>query len=139
MFLPRIPYSSKPIIKIENSEEIPFEKGVELFVEGQLEKYSLEERNWYSHGYNYYANIILGKRILLDVIPNIRDISQFLEDESIRRHVLYRGARPGSIEPDKIKHVVRDTLGIKTIIDLRDQLYGNIILRPLRMKVLTII
>ncbi|EAK89361.1 bacterial type serine/tyrosine phosphatase [Cryptosporidium parvum Iowa II] len=122
MFLPRIPYSSKPIIRIENSEEVPFEKGVELFVEGQLEKYNLEERNWYSHGYNYYANIILGKRILLDVIPNIRDISQFLEDESIRRHVLYRGARPGSIEPDKIKHVVRDTLGIKTIIDLRGKL-----------------
>ncbi|KAH8582053.1 bacterial type serine tyrosine phosphatase [Cryptosporidium sp. chipmunk genotype I] len=122
MFLPRIPYSLKPLIRIENSEEVPFEKGVQLFVEKHLEKYNLEERSWYLYGYEYYANILLGKRILLDVIPNVRDVSQFVKDVGLRRHILFRGGRPGSIEPDKIKHVIRDTLGIKTIIDLRGRL-----------------
>ncbi|OII73578.1 serine tyrosine phosphatase [Cryptosporidium ubiquitum] len=119
MFLSRVPYKLKPFIRIENSEEISFEKGVQTFVESQLEKYNEKEKNWYSYGYEYYANILLGKRILLDVVPNIRDVSQFVKDVSIRRHILYRGGRPGGIEPDKIKYIIRDTLGVKTIIDLR--------------------
>lgn len=122
MFLAKVPYSLKPFVRIENSEEISFEKNAQRFLESQLEKYNEEERNWYLYGYEYYTNILLGKRILLDVIPNIRDVSQFVKNASIRRHILYRGGRPGGIEPDKIKHIILDTLGIKTIVDLRGKL-----------------
>ncbi|KAJ1605668.1 serine/tyrosine phosphatase [Cryptosporidium canis] len=119
MFLSKVPHRLKPLLRIDGSEEISFERGVQIFVESQLEKYSEDKRGWYSHGYEYYGSILLGKRILLEVVPNIRDISQFVRGVSIRRHILYRGGRPGGVEPDKIKHIIRDTLGIRTIVDLR--------------------
>lgn len=122
MFLSKVPHRQKPLIRIEGSEEESFEKGLKVFMESHLEKYTDEERSWYSHGYEYYGNILLGKRILLDVIPNVRDVSQFLKGVCIRKHILYRGGRPGGVEPDKIKHVLWDTLGIKTIVDLRGML-----------------
>lgn len=122
MFLSKVPHRQKPLIRIEGSGESSFEKGVKVFVESQLSKYNKEERSWYLPGYEYYGNVLLGKRILLDVIPNVRDVSQFVKDVGIRRHILYRGGRPGGVEPDKIKHVIRDTLGIKTIVDLRGML-----------------
>ncbi|KAF7458281.1 bacterial type serine/tyrosine phosphatase [Cryptosporidium felis] len=119
MFLSKVPFSHKPLARIENLTETTFEKKVERFVEIQLENYPVEKRKWYKFGFEYYASILLGKRILLDVVPNVRDVTQFLDSSCLKKHVLYRGGRPGGVEPDKLKHIIRDTLGIKTIIDVR--------------------
>ncbi|KAH7649921.1 bacterial type serine tyrosine phosphatase [Cryptosporidium bovis] len=120
MFLSTAPFNIKPLIRIEGSLDSSYENDLQSFIDKFLDSYEdQDEKRYMKYGYEYYGNILLGKRILLDIIPDIRDVSLFVEHKSLRRYILYRGGRPGCVEPDKLKHVVKDTLGIKTIIDLR--------------------
>ncbi|EEA05536.1 uncharacterized protein CMU_025420 [Cryptosporidium muris RN66] len=121
MFLSSTPFNPRPLIRVSIRDDLSFEKNVDLFVEKQLEKYKKPEQCWVRPGFQYYGNLLCGRRINLEVIPNLRDISLFTKMPNFRQHILYRGGRPGSTEPDKLKHSIRDVLGIRSIIDLRGE------------------
>ncbi|KND93551.1 Tyrosine-protein phosphatase [Tolypocladium ophioglossoides CBS 100239] len=64
----------------------------------------------------------MDRTIQLHRVPNFRDVGKtvnsFLGQKRIREGVIYRSARPDEATQED-KRIIRDELGIKTIIDLR--------------------